>query len=151
MQYLRTGSLIKEDDHDGVKDRISDLIFSDRNSHYDENAFSIATDCFEIIKSLKSLAESRMRKDHVETFQDDLEKFLKTTEAKSKSGKGKTITYKDMLNGMFKLTKVIRIQNYNDNYEDSISGKGADFTRKTIRGLINKGREDSKHLFDSME
>jgi NTE family protein len=144
------GSLIKEDDHDGVKDRINDLIFSDRNSHYEENTFSIATDCVAIIERLKSLAECHMCKDQVHVFQNELELFLKTTEARSKSGKGKTITYNDLLNGMFKLTKVIRIQNHNNNYEDSISGKGADFSSKTIRDLINKGKEDSKHLFDSL-
>jgi NTE family protein len=145
-----TGSLIKEDDHDGVRDRINDIIFSDRNSRYDENAFSIATDCFAIIEKLKSLAESNMSKDQVDTFRHDLEKFLSTTKAKSNFGMGKTNNYKNVLNGMFKLTKVIRIQNHNNDYADSIYAKAADFTKKSIKDLIKKGREDSKFLLDGM-
>jgi len=145
-----TGSLIKEDDHDGVKDRINDLLFSDRNSHYDENAFSTFTDCFAIIEKLKSLAESNMNKDQVDNFRHDVEKFLSTTKAKSNFGMGKTNNYKNVLNGMFKLTKVIRIQNHNNDYADSIYAKAADFTKKSIKDLIKKGREDSKFLLDGM-
>ncbi|MGA9168992.1 MAG: patatin-like phospholipase family protein, partial [Nitrososphaeraceae archaeon] len=38
------GETIPDDDHDGVKDRINDIIFFDRNSHYDENVTDMATD-----------------------------------------------------------------------------------------------------------
>jgi hypothetical protein len=48
---------------------------------------------------------------------------------------------KDLLKGRFKLTKVVRIEP--ENYIDNISGKGADFTSKTIRSLIEKGKEDA--------
>ena len=59
-------------------------------------------------------------------------------------GSGVTVDhrkYKDLLKGRFKLTKVVRIEP--ENYTDNISGKGADFTSKTIKSLIEKGKEDA--------
>ena len=54
------------------------------------------------------------------------------------------ISYKELLNGSFKLTKVVRIEP--TGYDDSISGKGADFTSKTIKDLIKKGEEDASKV-----
>jgi NTE family protein len=53
------GETIPEDDHDGVKDRINDITFFDRNSHYDENIVDTATDYIEIIDKLKDLTSIR--------------------------------------------------------------------------------------------
>jgi hypothetical protein len=50
------GVLIDDYDHDGVKDRINDITFYDRNSAYDENVFSTYTDYVKIIHELKDLA-----------------------------------------------------------------------------------------------
>jgi hypothetical protein len=77
----------------------------------------------------------------------DIENFLETTEAKSKSdiqGGGKR-TYKDLLNCTFNLKNVVRIENTSP-YDDSISGKGADFSAQTIKGLIKKGRDDASKV-----
>jgi hypothetical protein len=49
------GDVIQEDDHDGVKDRINDITFFDRNSRYDENAVDTATDYLEIIDKPKNI------------------------------------------------------------------------------------------------
>jgi hypothetical protein len=49
--------------------------------------------------------------------------------------------YKDILDSRFVLTSVIRIEN--TDYKDSISGKGADFTSKSIRDLIALGYSDT--------
>jgi 3-methyladenine DNA glycosylase Mpg len=53
--------------------------------------------------------------------------------------------YKDLLNGRFKLTKVLRIERKNDSYD--ISNKVADFTRETITQLVEKGELDALNLF----
>ena len=69
------------------------------------------------------------------------------TEAKSKSdiqGGGKR-TYKDVLNCTYNLKNIVRIENTSP-YDDSISGKGADFSSQTIKGLIKKGRDDASKV-----
>ena len=78
--------------------------------------------------------------DRLGEFDNDFEKFLKT-KAKSKSYAEDDRMYKDVLDSRFELTKVIRIENMD--YKDSISGKGADFTSKSIRDLIALGYSDA--------
>jgi hypothetical protein len=50
--YPPKGETIPDDDHDGVKDRINDIIFFDSNSHYDENVTDMATDYTVLITRL---------------------------------------------------------------------------------------------------
>ena len=45
-------------DLDGVKDRINDITFMDRNSHYDEMVADLVTDYTDLIDRLKDLAKS---------------------------------------------------------------------------------------------
>src|SRR5918999_2187030 len=98
-------------DLDGVKDRINDITFSDRNSHYDEMVADLITDYTELIHRLKDLAKSHFEnKDESDLFQNEFENLLKTTEAESRGGTGEGIKYKDLLKGRFKLNKVIRIE-----------------------------------------
>ena len=139
------GAFIQEDDLDGTKDRINDITFFDRNSHYDENVVTQTTDYVEIISGLKHLAKKYFSKEQFEVFQKDFESFLEATEAKSNSNIGDKRTYKDLLNSTFKLTKVVRIENASS-YDYSISGKGSDFTTHTIRGLIRNGKEDASNV-----
>jgi NTE family protein len=130
-------------DHEAVKDRMNDITFSDRNSHYDEMVADLVTDHTELIDRLKELAKSHFEnKDGSDIiFQNEFENLIKTTEAKRRGGTVEHRKYKDLLKGRFKLTKVIRIEH--ESYTDSISGKGADFTSKTIMSLIEKGKEDA--------
>jgi NTE family protein len=133
-------------DYDAVRDRINDITFSDRNSHYDEMVADLATDYTELIDRLKELAKSHFenRDESDIIFQNEFENLLKTTEEKRRGGTVERRKYKDLLKGQFKLTKVIRIEPEEaESYTDSISGKGADFTSKTIISLIEKGKEDA--------
>jgi len=141
------GTYIQDDDLDGTKDRINDITYSDRNSQYDENVANQAYDYVEIINGMRNLARRYISKDKFDVFQQDFEHFLETTEAKSKSDiqAGDKRTYKDVLNSGFNLKNVIRIENTSP-YDDSISGKGADFSSKTIKGLIKKGRDDASKV-----
>jgi len=141
------GSYIKDDDLDGTKDRINDIIYSDRNSYYDENVANQASDYVEIINGIRKIARRHFSKDKFDVFQQDFKNFLERTEAKSKSdvqGGGKR-TYKDVLNCTFNLKNVVRIENSSP-YDDSISGKGADFSSPTIKGLIKKGTDDASKV-----
>lgn len=136
-------------DVDAVRDRINDITFSDRNSHYDEMVADLVTDHTELIDKLKELAKSHFKNKHeIDTiFQNEFESLLNTTQARSRRSAREHIKYKDLLKGRFRLTKVTRIEPEEpENYTDSISGKGGDFTSKTIMSLIEKGKQDARRV-----
>jgi NTE family protein len=111
--------------YDAVNDRINDITYLDRNSHYDEMVADLVTDYTELIDRLKELAKSHFdNKDESDIFQNEIENLLKTTEAKSRGGTGEHRKYKDLLKARIKLTKVIRIEH--ESYTDSIFSKGAE-------------------------
>jgi NTE family protein len=137
-------------DLDGVKDRINDISFMDRNSHYDEMVADLVTDYKEFVTDYKELIDKlkELVKEHFKNkdqsdsaFQDKCENILKTTEDKSRGAMVEDRKYKDLIKGRFKVT-VTRIEP--EGYEYSISGKGADFTSKTIEDLIEKGKQDAR-------
>jgi NTE family protein len=136
---------VPAEDRDAVKDRINDITYSDRNSHYDEMVADLATAYTELIDNLKELAKRHFKnKDQSDTtFQDEFENILKPTEEKSRGGTVEDRKYEDLIKGRFKVT-VTRIEN--ESYEDSIYGKGADSTSKTIKDLIAKGKEDARRV-----
>jgi NTE family protein len=136
-------------DLDGVKDRLNDITFMDRNSHYDETVADLVTDYTDLIDRLKVLAksyfENKYKKDIV--FQNEFERLLKTIEGKTSGDAGEHRKYKeDLLKGRFRLTKVIRIEN--DSYKDSISGKVGDFTSQSVRNLLEKGKQDARRVLE---
>ncbi|HKG72544.1 MAG TPA: patatin-like phospholipase family protein, partial [Nitrososphaeraceae archaeon] len=136
-------------DLDGVKDRINDITFMDRNSHYDETVADLVRDYTDLIDRLKVLAksyfENKYKKDIV--FQNEFERLLKTIEGKTSGDAGEHRKYKeDLLKGRFRLTKVIRIEN--DSYKDSISGKVGDFTSQSVRNLVEKGKQDARRVLE---
>src|SRR5919112_2987870 len=136
------------DDHDAVKDRINDIIYSDRNSHYDEMVADLVTDYTDLIDRLKELAKTHFKnRDKSDIiFQYEFENLIRTAEAKSTGRTVEHRKYKDLMKGRFKLNKVIRIEH--ESYADSISGKNADFTYKTIKDLIAKGKQDARSVLE---
>jgi NTE family protein len=135
-------------DLDGVKDRINDITFMDRNSHYDEMVANLVTDYTDLTDRLKELAksyfESIERKDI--TFQNELESLLKSVKGKISRVAGEDGRKDGLLKGRFRLTKVIRIEN--ESYKDSISGKVGDFTSQSIRNLIERGKQDARNVLE---
>jgi NTE family protein len=136
-------------DLDGVKDRINDITFMDRNSHYDETVADLVTDYTDLIDRLKVLAksyfENKYKKDIV--FQNEFDRLLKIIEGKTSGDAGEHRKYKeDLLKGRFRLTKVIRIEN--DSYKDSTSGKVGDFTSQSVRNLVEKGKQDARRVLE---
>ena len=130
------------EDHDGIKDRINDITYLDRNSQYDENVVNTETDYIQLIDKLKDLVKSYIGddRDKISSFESEFNNFL-MTEAKSKSHTGKHRTFQDLLKGQFKLINVIRVEP--THYTDNVSGKGSDFTCETIKSLIKKGTDDA--------
>jgi NTE family protein len=136
---------VPAEDRDAVKDRINDITYSDRNSHYDEMVADMATAHTELIYNLKELAKRHSKnKDQSDTaFQEEFENILKATEEKIRGSTVEDRKYKDLIKGRFKVT-VTRIEN--ESYDDSIYGKAADSTSKTIKELIAKGKEDARRV-----
>jgi predicted acylesterase/phospholipase RssA len=132
------------DDHDGTKDRLNDITFFDRNSHFDENMSYLVTDYTDFVIRMKDIAMNAISKisngNDKAKLQEKLEAILETT-AHSKSNKEEYLKYKDLLKGRFELTKVIRIER--TNYINSIWLKGGDFTSETIKKLIKEGESDA--------
>ena len=134
-------------DQDAVKDRINDISFSDRNSHYDEMVADLLTDYVDLVNTLNEFAKIHFKNiDKKEVFQIEFESLLETIQGKTNGDSSKPRKYKDLIKRRFRLTKVIRIENESD--EDSISGKGGDFTSKSIRSLIEKGKQDARRVLE---
>ena len=100
-------------DYDGIKDRHNDIKYGDRNSHYDQKMADLVTDYIDLIQNLKCLAINHFsNKDESNKFQKDFEDLLRTTEGKSKGNTSEHIKYKDLIDGRFELSKVVRIELY---------------------------------------
>jgi len=64
-----------------------------------------------------------------------------TKSSKKRAGDPKERGYKDLLEGRFKLTKVVKIERKDDIY--NISNKWADFTSKTIDEMMKQREDDA--------
>jgi NTE family protein len=129
--------------YDEVKDRRDDIIYGDR-TYSDEYAASIVTDYIDFINSLKDIAISHIKEDNDKTaFQKKFEN-LKAEVAKCTSYTvGEHRKYQDLIRGIFKLTRVERIERKH-NPKTSTSFKGGDITPQTIEKLIEEGEGDAE-------
>jgi hypothetical protein len=94
---------------------------------------------------MKYLVEKAISKTNDPHLVDEFNGILETHIA-GKDGNDDNRKFKDLLNGRFKLAKVLRVERKND--ADEISGKVADFTQETIKRLIERGEHDASNLFD---
>jgi predicted acylesterase/phospholipase RssA len=130
-------------DHDGVKARLNDITFCDRNSHYDEGTAHLLSNYKDFVAQMKELANKAISKINDPGLVKELEGILETPITYGDVNDD-CRKYKDLLNGRFKL-KVLRVERKND--ADDISSKVADFTQETIKQLIEKGEHDASNLF----
>ena len=144
-------------DLDGVRDRINDITFSDRNSRYDEMVADLITDYKDLVRDYTNFVDrlKALAKNHFENrdesdirFQNEFETLLNATQVKSRGGtREQRIKYQELLKGRFKLTNVIRIEPEGpESYTDSVYGKVGDFTVNTIMSLIEKGKQDARRV-----
>ncbi len=132
-------------DQDGVKDRQNDLNFCDRNSLHDEEMIRLVSNYQDFVTQMKDLANKAISKTNDPHLVNEFNGILETYVA-GKDGNDDSHKFKDLLNGRFKLAKVLRVERKNDANE--ISGKVADFTQETITRLIEKGEHDASNLFN---
>jgi NTE family protein len=135
-------------DHDGEKDRQNDILFGDRNSHYDEEQAHIVTDLKDFATLMKDLSAEAISKINDENYKAELNKKFEAISTKntiSKDKKGGTKKYDDLLKSRFCLINVIRIER--TSYDYSIFGKTGDFTSQTIDEVIKEGERDALEKF----
>ncbi|MBA3749850.1 MAG: patatin-like phospholipase family protein [Nitrosopumilus sp.] len=120
-------------DRNGIKDLQDTIQYSNKTS-YDEKIAKIITDYVNLSQKLIELAKEKGA--NLEEIKEILDEF-----ATSSSRSGRQRQYKHLLEGRFKITRVIRIERSED--PDSIWGKVADFTSETINKLMEQGYRDT--------
>jgi predicted acylesterase/phospholipase RssA len=129
-------------DYDGVVDRKNDIIYHDRTL-FDENAAVIMSDFAALAESLIKLAEEKG------VSKEELQKIL---EAKTKGVNlvtGKQVRYDDLLKARVDVDFVVRLERKNDTH--TISNKTFDFSRTTIRQLIQDGYKETREQMKQVE
>src|SRR5918996_1319405 len=130
------------EDKDLVDDRESDILFHDRTT-YDEQVAYAFTDFVDMTRDLVELARANGLSKSVEQI---LEKKAKEI---ARVGEYRLTTYRDLLYGKPRISKVWRIDRLEN--AGATFGKVTDFTPSTIRKLIESGRVDARISIDRME
>lgn len=134
-------------DYDGLKAKFYDINLSDKTEH-DEKSAVMVSDLIDIIRNIKSLAPKYMNLDQQNEFNQVLQHFL-NGEAQSKGRDGERRSFGSLLNGRFKLDKVVRIELRED--KNDISNKAFDLSTSTISNLISRGEDDTKDILKSLQ
>lgn len=121
-------------DLDFVENRKLGIIFSDKTD-YDEQVANVITDYVDLVKELRNLAERKGA-----STNDEIN-YILNKHANSINTKGHTRKYKELLEGRFRLTKVVRIDHKDDGHD--VGNKIFDYSYKTIENLIEIGYNDT--------
>jgi NTE family protein len=122
-------------DYDGVVDRKNDIIYHDR-TEFDENIAVLMSDLVTLAKSLIKLAEENGAN------KGTLQKILNEKTKGVSFSTGKQGRYDDLLRSIVDVDFVARLERKNDSH--TISNKTFDFSKTTIRQLIQDGYEETK-------
>ena len=122
-------------DYDRVVDRKNDIIYHDR-TEFDEFVAVLVSDYATLAKSLINLAEENG------TSKEVLQKILKEKTKAVFPATGKQGRYDDLVKGRVDVDFVARLERKNDVH--TISNKTFDFSKTTIRQLIQEGYEETK-------
>ena len=136
QEYLPT-------DYDSVVDRKNDIIYHDR-TEFDEFVAVLISDYMLLAKSLIKLAEENG------ASKEAIQKILKEKTKAVFLATGKPGKYDDLVRGRVDVDFVARLERKNDNH--TISNKTFDFSKTTIRQLIQNGyietKEQMKQILD---
>jgi predicted acylesterase/phospholipase RssA len=122
-------------DFDGVVDRKNDIIYHDR-TEFDENVAVLMSDLAKLAKSLVTLAEENR------VSRSAIQKILNEKTRGVFFSTGRQVKYDDLLRSIVDVDFVARLERRNDDH--TISNKTFDFSRTTIRQLIQDGYEETK-------
>jgi NTE family protein len=125
-------------DRDFVQNREWNLILGDKTD-YDEQVASVVTDYVDLTRRLKDLAE------RAPGGKKEINHIL-NSQATSISTIGKRRIYKELLEGRFRLVKVVHIDRRDDGNE--VADNIIDYSYKTIEELIDVGYYDASVQMD---
>jgi len=121
-------------DYDGVKNRVSDIVFADRTKN-DETTLLFLQSFQEMTKKLINMSIERGIKQEV------IDKMLDEPLPMQHRFVGAMATkYRDFVEGELNIGEIIRIEREHDDY--AVSNKVFDFTSNTIKRLIQNGYDD---------
>ena len=120
-------------DWDFVENKKWNLILGDKTD-YDEQIASVVTDYVDLTRRLKNLAERKG------ASTNEINHILNSY-ATSLSTVGNRRKYGALLEGRFRLTKVVHIDHMDD--ENEVNDKVFDYSYKTIEDLMNVGYHDA--------
>ena len=107
----------------------------------------MVNDYIDYIKALRGVAQEAITSVQNAAKREELtERFEgigrpRSKSSKKREGDPKKREYKDLLEGRFKLVKVVKIERKDDVY--NVSNKWADFTFKTIAEMMKQGEDDA--------
>ena len=122
-------------DYDAVIDRKNDIIFHDR-TEFDENVAVLMSDYIRLAKSLIKLAEEKG------VSKEAVREILKEETKAVYLATGKHWKYEELLKANVDVDFVVRLERKNDSH--TISNKTFDFSKTTIRQLIQDGYKETK-------
>jgi NTE family protein len=130
------------EDPDSISNRVQNVLYHDK-SKYDEKVATMVSDYINIIRALMKISNEKGISE-VEIY-NRLDNELKN-KVQSTNRKGETRHIHDLINGRIAIKHLQRIeyaecQNLSDSHD--IHGKAFDFSRRTIKDLINQGYADT--------
>jgi NTE family protein len=131
-------------DADTIKDREVDISFHDRTS-YDVKVAEMTTDYINLSRQLQELVNEAKNKIRDSKDKDTIDTKLKnllSTETKSRRRNGEGRLYKELIEKLFEISKVVYIERSDDG--NTIYGKSFDFSSFTIQQLKQKGYDNAK-------
>lgn len=120
-------------DFDFVEDRKWDILFSDKTG-YDEQMANVITDFIDVAKEFMHLAESK-------GASPAEIKHILDKDGNSRNTEGIPRPYHELLEGRFRLSKVVRIEHKDDG--NDVHNKIFDYSGRTIEKLIKCGCRDT--------
>jgi hypothetical protein len=122
-------------DYDGVVDRKNDIIYHDR-TEFDEYVAVLVSEYTTLAESLIKVAEDNG------VSKEALQKTLNEKTKITFFATGKQGKYVDLVKGKVDVDFVVRLERKNDSH--TISNKTFDFSKTTIRQLIENGYNETK-------
>ena len=122
-------------DYDSVVDRKNDIIYHDR-TEFDEFVAVLISDHILLEESLIKLAKENG------ASKEAIQKILKKKTKVVSLATGKKGTYNDLVRGRVDVDFVARLERKNDDH--TISNKTFDFSKTTVRHLIQDGYKETK-------
>ena len=126
-------------DHDGILSRQSDISFSDK-SHREQEVLLLLSDYIDLVRDLVKIARENG------ATADVIDKLM-NQRTKNHGELLKPRQYKEIVEGRFDIGEIIRLERKNT--ENTISDKTFDFSKGTIRALLNEGHKDAVDYINS--